>query len=97
MTISREEAHEIAHQVVSECRANVDAELLKLHQADRDNAWTEEKATAIANQAAAMAADKIWNDVYISVGKKTLAVVGATVIASIILLKESVRKWLGLE
>lgn len=75
---------------------DVDAEIMKLHQADKDNAWTEEKATAIANAAAVLAVKLIWDDVYISVGKKTLAFVGATVIASIVLLKDSVRKWFGL-
>lgn len=96
MTITKEEAREIATEVVQQCRKDVDDEIVKLHQADKDNAWTEDKAKKIAADAADLAVKQITEQFYMSVGKRTVAVIGAAVIAASMLISETVRKWFGL-
>lgn len=97
MTISREEAHAIAIEVVRECRTDVDEEIKKLHQADHENAWTEDKAKRIAAEAASLAVDKITNDFYAGVGKKTVTMIGASVVATVILMRDYFKSLIGLK
>lgn len=97
MNITKEEAHNIAIEVVRECRADVDKELLKLHEADRDNAWSEEKAKKIAEQAAELAVKQITNDFYAGVGKKTVTMIGASVVATVILMRDYLKSLIGIK
>ncbi len=92
--ITREEAKEIAEQVVSGCRIQVDGELARL----KEGMWTEERAKRIAQEAGEMAAglavQRITDNVYMSIGKKTVVVLGATVVTLIIFLKEELKAWI---
>ena len=97
MNISREEAHAIAIEVVRECRSDVDEEIKKLHEADRDNAWSEEKAKKIAEHAAELAVKQITNDFYAGVGKKTVTMIGASVVATVILTRDYLKSLIGLK
>jgi len=95
MTITREEARTIAQEVVGECRAGVDDELRKLHEQDKANAWTEERATKIATDAANMAVRQITDRFYMSVGKKTVATIGVLVVGGVIFVKDEAKRWIG--
>ena len=95
--ITRDEAKAIAVEVVRDCRIDVDEELRKLHQADNDNAWTEDKAKKIATEAAELAVKQITENFYMGVGKKTVAVIGASVVAAVLLAKDSLKSWLGIK
>lgn len=95
--ITREEAQGIAEAVVKQCRIDIDAEIAKLHKADNDNAWTEERATDIAKKAAALAVKQITDDFYVGVGKKTIAAIGAAVVASVILARDYIKTLVGLK
>ncbi len=73
---------------IDQCRAEVDAELAKLHRAIEAEKWTEEKAQRIADAAAARAVETITQNFYMSVGKRTVMVVGALVVGLVIWLHE---------
>ena len=95
--ITRDEAHAIAIEVVRECRNDVDDEIKKLHEADRNLAWTEEKAKTIAEQAAQLAVKQITNDFYAGVGKKTVTMIGASVVATVILTRDYLKSLIGMK
>lgn len=95
--ITRDEAHAIAIEVVRECRNDVDDEIKKLHEADRNNAWTEEKAKNIAEKAAELAVKQITNDFYAGVGKKTVTMIGASVVATVILTRDYIKSLIGMK
>ena len=97
MTITKDEAKTIAEEVVRECRADVDKEILKLHLADHENAWSEEKAKKIAEQAADLAVKQITNDFYAGVGKKTVTMIGASVVATVILMRDYFKSLIGMK
>jgi hypothetical protein len=97
MNITKEEAHTIALEVVRECRSDVDEEIRKLHEADRNNAWTEAKAKTIAEQAAQLAVKQITNDFYAGVGKKTVTMIGASVVATVILTRDYLKSMIGMK
>jgi len=94
MAITKEEVREITEEAISLCRREVDQELMRLHKQDLDNAWTEERAELLANRAADRAVDKITNNFYTSVGKKTVAAIGATVVVMVIFLQDEAKHWL---
>lgn len=75
-------------ELVYQCRAEIDAELHKLHEQDRANAWTEYRAKEVAEEAAKIAVKTITDQFYMSVGKKTIATIGVMVIAAGIFLRE---------
>lgn len=95
--ITRDEAQAIAVAVVKECRLDVDEELKKLHQADKDNAWSEDKARMIAEHAAELAVKQITENFYMGVGKKTIAIIGAAVVAVVILAKDNLKALVGMK
>lgn len=80
-----------------ECRTDVDKEILKLHEADRDNAWTEAKAKLIAEEAAELAVKQITTQFYAGVGKKTVTAIGAATVATIILARDYLKGLVGLK
>lgn len=93
--LNYEEVRAIVKEVVSECRYEVDHEIDKLH--DKivvEHAWTEERANDIAEKAADLAVRKITDNFYMSVGKKTLVVLGAAVAGLVIFLKDEIHRWL---
>jgi len=95
MAVSREEARLIAEDVVRACRSEIDHEIRKLHDHDIENAWTEERAKQIAEEAASIAVTRITQNFYMSVGKKFIATVGVTVVALVYYLKDEVTRWIG--
>ena len=97
MALTRDEVHAIAIEVVRECRSDVDDEIKKLHEADHNNAWTEEKAKQIAEQAAELAVKQITNDFYAGVGKKTVTMIGASVVATVILTRDYIKSLIGMK
>ncbi len=95
--LTKEEAQTIVESAVAVCRREVDHELATLHQQDQLNAWTEERATAIAKQAADMAVKQITDNFYMSVGKKTVATIGAMTVVSIIAFRDYIKRLFGFE
>ena len=73
---------------LEQCRAEVDAELSRLADAIEAEKWTEEKAQRIADAAAAKAVETITQNFYMSVGKRTVMVIGALVVGVVIWLHE---------
>jgi hypothetical protein len=73
---------------IEQCRAEVDAELARLQQAIDAEKWTEEKAQKIADKAAARAVETITQNFYMSVGKRTVMVIGALVVGAVIWLHD---------
>jgi hypothetical protein len=96
LTLTKEEVHSIAVEVVTACRKDVDLEILKLHTADKENAWTEQRAEDIAEKAARMAVKQITDNFYMSVGKKTIITIGAITVGVIIMAKDFLKSALGL-
>lgn len=73
---------------IERCRAEVDSELEKLQQAIDAEKWTEEKAQKIADKAAEKAVETITQNFYMSVGKRTVMVIGALVVGAVIWLHD---------
>ena len=73
---------------LEQCRAEVDAELSRLADAIEAEKWTEEKAQKIAERAAALAVETITSNFYMSVGKRTVMVIGALVVGLVIWLHD---------
>lgn len=90
MAVTKEEVAE----AIQLCRREVDRELMKLHEQDRENAWTEEKAAQVAKCAADMAVKRITDQFYMTVGKKTIATIGVIVVVTFITFKDAVAEWL---
>jgi hypothetical protein len=95
MTLSREDVKQIAEQTVQGCKTEIDSEIQRLHAADAANAWTEDKAKKIAESAADLAVKRITDNFYMSVGKKTIATVGAIVVGLVFFLREEWARWTG--
>lgn len=91
MAVTKEEVAE----AILLCRREVDKELMKLHEQDRANAWTEERATAVAKQAADLAVKHITDQFYMTVGKRTIATIGVIVVVTFITFKDAVAEWLS--
>jgi hypothetical protein len=101
MTIDRTEVREIAEAVVERCKHDVNKQIT-------EHLWTEEKAKKIAEDAARMAAQmaaepaaelavqKITNNFYMSIGKKTFVVTGALVVGYILMIRDELRTWFGM-
>lgn len=93
---------------IDSCRQEVNEELIYIHKRLDENVWTPERAEAIAQRAAELASgkaadlavDKITNNLYMGVGKKTLVIIGATIVVTWdqfrIGLKEGLKKVIGL-
>lgn len=73
---------------LEQCRAEVDAELSRLADAIEAEKWTEEKAQKIAERAAALAVETITSNFYMSVGKRTVMIIGALTVGIVIWLHE---------
>ena len=73
---------------LEQCRAEVDAELSRLADAIEAEKWTEEKAQKIAERSAALAVETITSNFYMSVGKRTVMVIGALTVGIVIWLHE---------
>ena len=97
MTITKEEARDIALEVVTQCRTEVNDEIVKLHKADAENAWSEEKAQMIAEKAANLAVKHITTEFYAGVGKKTVTAIGASVVVVVIMAKDYLKSLLGIK
>lgn len=95
MALTKDDVKEITAEAISVCRREVDRELLKLHEQDRANAWTEERARTIAAEAAAMAVKQITDQFYLSVGKRTIATIGVLVIGAAIFLRDEFKRVIG--
>lgn len=85
------------------CREEVDNSMLRLEKEINlrlthleKNAWTEERVEDVANKAADKAVEKITITFYSNVGKKTIAIVGAAVIAATIFLTDVVKNFFGI-
>ena len=88
MAITKEEVKEIAEEAITVCRREVDKELIHLHEQDKENAWTEERARELAAEAAKIAVKNITDQFYLSVGKKTVTAIGVLVVAAVIFVRE---------
>lgn len=91
MAVTKEEVAE----AILLCRRQIDEELIRLHEQDRANAWTQERANKVAEQAADLAVKKITDQIYMGVGKKTITTIGALVIISFISFKTEIAEWLS--
>lgn len=65
---------------IDKCRREVDVEIEKIREDLRKAAWTEERAKIVAEDAAKIAVDRITNNFYMSVGRRTVAIIGALVV-----------------
>lgn len=90
MAVTKEEVAE----AILLCRRQIDEELIRLHEQDRANAWTQERANKVAEQAADMAVKRITDQFYMTVGKKTIATIGVIVVVTFITFKDAVAEWL---
>lgn len=97
MAITKEEVKEITAEAINACRREVDKELIRLHEQDRENAWTEERAKTIAAEAAAIAVRQITDQFYMSVGKRTVATIGVLVIGAAIFFRDEFKRLIGLK
>jgi len=95
--ITKEETQKVVSEAIAACRLDVDRELTKLHEQDMKNAWTEERATEIAKKAADMAVKQITDNFYMSVGKKTVATIGAMTVVGIIAFRDFLKRLVGIE
>lgn len=75
-------------ELIEACRREVDAELDKIKERVEQGAWTEERAKKVAAEAANLAVAQITNNFYMSVGKRTVAVIGALVVGLALWLHE---------
>lgn len=91
--ITKEEVHEIAMQVVKGCREEVDKEIKSVKS---EVAWTEERAQEVATKAAAIAVKQITDNFYLSVGRKTIATIGAMVVVGLITFKDNLKTIVGM-
>lgn len=98
--LDKETAHAVALEVVKTCRADVDRELEEIRALIHDHTLTPEKVKHIASLAAVESADlavqKITDNFYMGVGRKTLIVLGATVVVTWDQLREIIKKAAGL-
>lgn len=85
---------ELVKNHVEVCRREIDRELLRLHEQDMQNAWTEERAEEVAKKAAELAMQQMTDKFYMTVGKRTIATIGALVVVSFITFKDTVVEWL---
>lgn len=92
--MNEQQIKEIVQSHVNLCRREIDKELLRLHEQDVKNAWTEERAEEVAKRASDMAVKKITDQFYMTVGKRTIATIGALVVVSFIAFKDQVAEWL---
>jgi hypothetical protein len=93
--IDKETAHAVALEVVRECRTDVDREIKAVRELAEKNHLSEERATEIAKLAADMAVKQITDNFYMGVGKKTMVVIGATIVVMWDQLREGIKKALG--
>lgn len=96
MAVTKVEVIEITAEAIAACRREVDRELIRLHEQDKENAWTEERALELAEKASDLAVKKITDNFYKSIGKKTVTAVGVAVVGVAIFLKEEVLRWIGI-
>lgn len=82
-------------EAIDICRREVDRELISLHEQDRENAWTEDRARELARHAAEIAVKQITDGFYASVGKKTVMIIGATVVTMVFIMKDAATRWAG--
>ena len=73
---------------IEQCRAEVDRRIDELSETVERGLWTEERAKKIAEQAANQAVRQITDNFYMSVGKRTVAIVGALVVGLALWLHE---------
>ncbi|WP_448508798.1 hypothetical protein [Immundisolibacter sp.] len=97
MAVSKDEVIAITSEMVSMSRREIDKELIRLHEQDLANAWTEERAAMLAERAANLAVKKITDSFYLNIGKKTVATIGALVVGLVIFMNEELKKWIGLK
>ena len=97
MSLTKEEVHDIALEVVHECRTEVNDEIKQLHKADAENAWSEEKAKKIAAEAADLAVKQITTEFYAGVGKKTVTAIGASIVVVVIMAKDYLKSLIGIK
>ncbi len=98
--ISREEAKEIAEEVVAVCRGNVNAELHEIRKGLEANTLTEDRIKLIVRETTTQAVEdsyqKITDRFLMGVGKKTLIVIGATVVVMWDSFREAFKKAIGI-
>ena len=70
----------MTQDAIEACRAEVDARINELTAVVENGLWTEERAKKIAEQAADQAVRQITDNFYMSVGKRTVAIIGALVV-----------------
>lgn len=80
--ISKEDVRTIATEVVRE---------------HHDSTWTEERARQVATIAAGIAVKQITDNFYMSVGRKTVATIGAAVVVGVIAFKDYMKDLVGLK
>lgn len=92
--ITKDDVHEIARQVVRECREEVNHEIKAVKS---EVAWTEERAQKVATMAAEIAVKQITDNFYLSVGRKTIATIGAMVVVGLIAFKDNLKTIAGMK
>lgn len=95
--LSEEETQDLVSKAICMCRRDIDTELIKLHEQDRLNAWTEERAQEIATYAADLAVKKITDSFYMSVGRKTVATIGVMTVVGLVAFRDFLKRLVGLE
>ena len=73
---------------IEQCRAEVDRRIDELSETVENGLWTEERAKKIAEQAADQAVRQITENFYMGVGRRTVAIIGATVVGLALWLHE---------
>lgn len=73
---------------IEQCRAEVDRRIDELSETVEKGLWTEERAKKIAEQAADQAVRQITENFYMGVGRRTVAIIGATVVGLALWLHE---------
>ena len=97
MTITREEVHDIAVDAVSVVRGEIEKELGDIRLKMAHNAWSEQRAREVATIAAEIAVKQITDQFYMSVGKKTVAAIGATVVVSVVMFRDYLKDLIGMK
>ena len=95
--ITREDIQKITDNSIAVCRRDIDQELIKLAKMNMDSAWSDERAHDIAQQAADIAVKQITDGFYASVGRKTVMIIGGTIVAMVFIMREVVEKWVGMK
>lgn len=94
--LDKEAAHLIAHEVVGDCKREMDNKIDEVRRIAEKNNLSDEKIKQIAQIAAEVAVERITEDFYMGVGKKTVLVIGATVVVTWDQLREGIKRALGL-